>query len=532
MKGRAGRIELIIVVSFLAFSRINAQISPGELSSPHSYLEGISNCTKCHVLGNKVSNDKCLSCHKEIGNKINSRKGFHSSSEVTGKECIKCHSDHHGKNFQLVRLDPTKFDHNLTGYVLSIPHSKKECKDCHNEKFIAEENIKTKKYTFLGVSPECLNCHTDYHQKSLSTACLDCHIPDSFKPASRFNHTQTKFPLKGKHLQVECSKCHKIETADGKKFQQFHMTQLSSCANCHKDPHKNQFGQNCSQCHSEESFQIIKGVKGFDHDKTSYRLEEKHQTVNCKACHKTKFTDPVKHDYCTDCHPDYHNRQFVKNGVSPDCAQCHTVKGFTLFSYTVDQHNLGVFKLQGAHMATPCFDCHKKQDRWNFKGIGLTCKECHTDIHQNFIESKYYPESNCKICHNENRWSDVRFNHSLTDFDLTGAHTKQGCRACHISTNPDGTLKQKFSGLSGNCTECHQDRHFKQFEKGGITNCTECHDTENWKASKFDHNKTAFRLDGKHINVPCAKCHKPQHTGSDYYVIYKLKEFKCESCHF
>ena len=82
-----------------------------------------------------------------------------------------------------------------------------------------------------------------------------------------------------------------------------------------------------------------------------------------------------------------------------------------------------------------------------------------------------------------------------------------------------------------NCSGCHEDKHFKQFEKNGITNCTQCHDTENWKASKFDHNKTAFKLDGKHINVPCAKCHKPQQEGSSFYVKYKLKVFTCESCH-
>jgi hypothetical protein len=85
--------------------------------------------------------------------------------------------------------------------------------------------------------------------------------------------------------------------------------------------------------------------------------------------------------------------------------------------------------------------------------------------------------------------------------------------------------------LSKNCTDCHSDKHFKQFEKNGTTNCTECHDTENWKASKFDHNKTNFKLDGKHISVPCIKCHKTEQEGADFYVKYKLKVFTCESCH-
>jgi Zn finger protein HypA/HybF involved in hydrogenase expression len=50
-------------------------------------------------------------------------------------------------------------------------------------------------------------------------------------------------------------------------------------------------------------------------------------------------------------------------------------------------------------------------------------------------------------------------------------------------------------------------------------------------AKGFDHNKTAFRLDGKHVNVPCADCHKPQNEGSATYIKYKIKDFRCESCH-
>lgn len=515
----------------ISFFTVEAQISPGDLANPHSHLEGISNCTQCHVLGDKVSREKCLLCHTEINDRTTQQKGYHSSSEVKAKECIVCHSDHHGKNFQLIRFDATKFDHSLTGYSLSIPHAKKDCKDCHIIKFIADQKIKTKKYTYLGLNQECLTCHADYHQKTLSSTCMNCHNSDAFKPATKFNHNSARFHLEGKHINVECIKCHKVETKDGKKFQQLRGIRDFNCVGCHKDPHQNKFGLNCKQCHNEDSFLIIKGGEQFDHNKTNYKLEEKHLLVNCKACHKTKFTDPLKFKLCADCHTDYHKKQFVRNGVSPDCSKCHSLKGFTQFSYTLDQHNLGTYPLQGSHLAIPCTDCHKKQPVWNFRGIGINCKDCHRDIHQNMIASKYYPEANCKICHNESRWSDVTFDHSKTDFILTGAHTKQNCRACHNTKASAGNSQAKFSGLAKNCSDCHKDNHYRQFEKSGITNCTECHDTENWKAYKFDHNKTAFKLDGKHINVSCTKCHKPQQEVSNFYVKYKLKVFTCESCH-
>ncbi len=153
------------------------QISPGELSDPHSHLTGISNCTQCHVLGNKVSNDKCLACHSEILGRINQQKGYHSSSEVTGKQCFNCHSEHNGKNFQLIRLDITKFDHNLTGYTLSVPHAKQECKECHAPAIISDQKLKARKSTYLGVNTECLTCHADYHLKTLSPVCTNCHNP-------------------------------------------------------------------------------------------------------------------------------------------------------------------------------------------------------------------------------------------------------------------------------------------------------------------------------------------------------------------
>jgi hypothetical protein len=531
MQCKAKTIAGIILMILMSYFKVTAQISPGDLSNPHSHLEGISNCTQCHVLGNKVSREKCLVCHIEINDRTALQKGYHASSEVKGKECTVCHSDHHGKNFQLIRFDVAKFDHNLTGYALSAPHAKKQCEDCHNIKFITDQKIKTKKYTYLGLNQECLACHIDYHQKTLSSTCLNCHNSDSFKPATKFDHNNARFHLEGKHSNVVCIKCHNVEMKDGKKFQQFRGIQNFSCVGCHKDPHQNKFGLNCQQCHNEESFLIIKGGEKFDHNKTSYKLEEKHVLVNCKACHKTKFTDPLKFKLCTDCHSDYHKRQFAKNGVSPDCSKCHNVKGFTLFSYTMEQHNLGKFPIQGAHLAIPCTDCHKKQQVWNFRGIGISCKECHKDIHQNIIASRYYPEANCKICHNDVRWTDVTFDHSKTDFILTGAHVNQNCRVCHISKTSSGNNQPKFSGLAKNCSDCHKDNHYRQFEKSGKINCTECHNTDNWKASKFDHGNTAFKLDGKHINVPCAKCHKPQQEGSNFYVKYKLKVFTCESCH-
>lgn len=286
-----------------------AQISPGDLSNAHAHLDGMSNCTQCHVLGNKVSSEKCLICHTEIKERIALKKGYHASSEVAGRECSLCHSKHNGKNFRLISLDIKSFDHNLTGYPLSVPHSKKACTDCHASKYIADQKLKAKKKTYLGVGQECLNCHADYHLRTLSSDCAKCHNSEKFVPASKFDHNNAKFKLAGKHKTVDCSKCHTIKVTDGNKFQQFRGIQYNNCTSCHKDPHNNQFGQNCRQCHSEESFQTVKGLTDFDHNTTAFKLDGKHVNVPCIKCHKPQqegtvlyISYKIKEFKCESCH--------------------------------------------------------------------------------------------------------------------------------------------------------------------------------------------------------------------------------------
>ena len=530
-------IKIVILAFFLAVfwlprGNLCAQISPGELSEVHSALEGMSNCTQCHNLGDKVSDEKCLACHTEIRERIDANKGYHSSSGVKSKSCVACHNDHHGRTFEIIRFEKEKFDHNLAGYELLGAHAKKTCADCHKSEFITDAKIKKKKYaSYLGLSTSCISCHNDYHQNTLSRICTDCHTYDNFKPASKFDHNRTKFKLAGKHQTLECIKCHKIENKDGKQVQKFAGIPFSNCTSCHTDVHKNQFGQDCRQCHSEESFHLIMGMENFDHNKTGFILENKHQAISCKTCHKTSLTDPLKYDRCNDCHTDYHNGQFAKPGVIPDCSACHTTKGFSAFSYTIEQHNESVFPLQGAHLATPCLACHKKTEKWNFRDIGIRCNDCHPDIHEPYIDKKYYPEAECKSCHSAARWGEINFDHNKTGFALAGAHIKQECRACHFVKDQEGRVNQRFSGLSASCTVCHKDVHVNQFEVEGVTNCNLCHDFNNWKATKFDHNTARFVLDGKHKNVACEKCHKTIRDGDLTYVQYKLNDFKCESCH-
>ncbi len=522
---------IILVFSLMLFAgNVFSQISPGELTNAHKHLEGITNCTKCHILGEKETTSKCLECHKEIKNLIGQNKGYHSSSEVKGKKCAECHGEHFGRDFKMVRFDDKSFNHQLSGYKLEGKHAEIKCNDCHKTELIKNKISQKKGASYLGLGTECLSCHQDFHQNTLSKNCTDCHDLNAFRPAPKFNHAKTKFALNGKHQTVSCEKCHKVEERNGQKFQVFKGLEFANCTNCHVDIHQNKFGSDCLKCHTVFSFREVKSMGTFNHDKTDFPLLGKHVSVDCKKCHKTSVTQPVKHSRCADCHTDFHEKQFLKNGKTPDCAECHSVEGFTPSSFGFEKHNLTKFKLEGSHMATPCFTCHKKDEKWNFANLGNQCIDCHENIHKNFMDEKFIPEGDCKTCHSVNLWNQISFDHNKTDFELLGKHASVSCRKCHFKTETDKNLQQ-FAWANQTCTNCHSDIHFEQFSQNGKTDCEHCHTNENWKPEKFDHNTARFKLDGKHEGLACIKCHKPTDTLLKNYIVYKFKDISCASCH-
>lgn len=602
------RILPIAVFCLLFMIKAAGQISPGDLASPHAHLEGISNCTQCHELGHKVANDKCLDCHKEIQSRLDQRTGFHYSKDVRGKDCASCHSDHHGRKFDMIRFDESNFDHNLTGYKLTGAHTKVDCRECHVAENIVEPDLKKRIETYLGVGTACINCHEDYHQKTLDNDCAKCHTTEAFAPAEKFNHDKTDYPLVGQHKNVDCKECHQMETRGGKDFQHFadvpfancnachddvHNNNLGNdckqchteqsfnshsglkrfnhsrtsfplkgqhkrvdCASCHKmdsspanlfqdnlgiptnncvachaDVHEGKFGTNCAECHTEETFKVAGNLDNFNHDLTGFALEGKHEVVDCRKCHVSEnITDPLPHNTCATCHDDYHGGEFAEATVSPDCAECHTVAGFSPSLFTFEDHATSNFPLEGAHLATPCFACHLQEDKWHFKNIGNRCVDCHDDVHVKEIATEFYPNQSCETCHTTNTWKkENRFDHGLTTFALEGGHQRATCAACHVP-DQENPVRQ-FKGISQTCATCHDNVHGTQFELEGVTDCSRCHGFEGWDASHFDHNKTAFPLEGKHREVACEKCHKETVVEGEIFVEYKMVSFECVDCH-
>ena len=75
-------------------------LSPGDLARPHAELEGLSNCTQCHVAGEQVPQERCLACHETLARRLQEGAGYHAN--VAG-DCVDCHSDHRGLDYEMVR---------------------------------------------------------------------------------------------------------------------------------------------------------------------------------------------------------------------------------------------------------------------------------------------------------------------------------------------------------------------------------------------------------------------------------------------
>ncbi|MCC6815833.1 MAG: cytochrome c family protein [Saprospiraceae bacterium] len=592
----------------MSTSLLNAQISPGKLSKQHSHLEGINNCTQCHTLGEAVSNEKCLNCHSLLNERIKANKGFHASSEIKGKDCFSCHSEHHGLKFEMIRFDKKTFEHSKTGYELKGAHKRQDCASCHKDERIQNSEIRKLERTYLGLSSQCNSCHEDVHQGTLSNNCNNCHDFEHFKPASAFQHNKTKFPLIGSHTSIQCNECHQVEVKNGKTLQKFSGIKFNSCVachkdvhhskygnncnachqetsfnklkskisfnhnltgyalegkhkvldcrschdsrnnpskqlhefsniptinciDCHKDPHDGKFGTNCKDCHNQESFRVAKYLDNFNHSLTNFPLTGKHLTIDCRKCHTKNMTDPIPHNECMSCHQDFHQGQFSIQKEKKDCHLCHTTESFKLTLFSLEQHQVSNFPLEGAHQAVACNECHWKENKWLFKPISTQCTQCHQDIHINYMDRKYYQPNECQSCHQNEAWNKISFDHTITEFSLDGKHLEVQCSACHFKVNENEKIEQTFNNLNTKCSGCHENIHGTQFEIEGITDCKRCHTSQDWNPRLFDHNLARFKLEGAHLKLECKSCHLPVIESEKNVTLFRNGKLDCKDCH-
>jgi hypothetical protein len=548
------RLSFLFAALLFSASSARSQISPGPLAKAHQSLNGTSQCASCHQFGTSTPTFKCLECHKEIARLLSENNGYHARLEMknpNGKECVRCHLDHNGENFSLIHWEPSKkqFDHRLTGYPLEGKHAGVECEKCHTPAHMLPEirgllKRQDAAASFLGASTKCNVCHEDYHKGRFGKDCESCHNVKDWKDAKvnkNFDHSKTRYPLTGLHMQVDCEKCHKPEFPEAVRFRGM---KFQNCADCHVDPHHGAFKQKrCEDCHTTEGWKKVQPEFQFDHSKTKYPLVGQHLKVSCVACHaKGEFERPLKFANCTDCHKDIHNGQFAGRPQKGECSECHKVEGWKPSTFGVKEHATSKYPLEGKHAKVECDKCHTPAGKETiYKVKFATCTDCHKDAHGGqFAKAPF--ENRCESCHTVADWNRTLFTiakHRQTKFPLTGAHVAVACAECHkvgAAGRKDKIIPFSFDDKT--CTGCHEDPHHGEFRDrqerlrpdGTKFGCEACHNTRSWgEVAGFDHSKTKFPLLGVHRSVACNACHKA--PPGEKKILFKGTPMVCEACH-
>jgi hypothetical protein len=362
-----------------------------------------------------VAHARCADCHSD------------PHAGRLGADCARCHVE---TGFR--QVSKAAFDHDRTRYPLRGAHAVVDCARCHGP---ARPQFAT-----------CAGCHTDPHRGKATLAgarvdCAACHAVQGFRPGvlALARHAPETFPLTGKHAAVACARCH----AKGPEGVALHPSH-ARCTECHADPHRFQPARACEPCHRVEGWTPSR-IGPAEHASYALRLEGKHATAACAACHrKPKLALTGLSAACGSCHRDVH-------AMAPgrDCAACHDARTFAPARVGPKEHAAFAIALEGAHGATPCFSCHEDltqptpRKAVSFKDERRACADCHEDVHRGTLGR------DCARCHGPASFRPASgFDHDRdTRFRLGGAHAPLACSRCHAGN--------RWSGIPSRCQDCH-----------------------------------------------------------------------------
>ncbi len=179
-----------------------------------------------------------------------------------------------------------------------------------------------------------------------------------------------------------------------------------------------------------------------------------------------------------------------------------------------------------ADLESECTQCHVRLRDTTQKKL---CRDCHEEIDVDIRDKTGFHgkkakarDGDCKSCHGDHKGRKARvvwldedsFDHSFTDFRLTGKHELAGCGTCHEADSKHREAKHE-------CKDCHSEDDAHDDKLG--SKCGSCHVTSGWNKSEFDHGKTKFELRLSHKQVSCNACH----LRGTYEDTPKL----CADCH-
>ncbi len=207
---------------------------------------------------------------------------------------------------------------------------------------------------------------------------------------------------------------------------------------------------------------------------------------------------------------------------SPGAITAKTRPGVTIENYT-----------SHAEFEKECSFCHDPLRAT----LAQKCIECHTQIGEQIsraegLHGKLKNVERCNLCHPEHQGREFDpsaaahsfFDHSITRFSLTRHQlnfdaTAMSCAACHTG---EGLYTSVADSDCENCHRQHDATLMTTHLAQAGARCQACHDGKD-RMRDFDHNATAFPLDGRHTDLVCMDCHAEGQ--------FKDIPHACQDCH-
>lgn len=422
-----------------------------DLDGAHGSVE----CRDCHQPDNIADRD------------IRSREGTYLGLQ---EDCLSCHDDYHQGTLPVSCTDchtmndwepAAKFDHGKTDFPLRGAHADVSCLECHEQ---TQRNGKDfQRFANVAFS-RCTDCHTDPHDGRFGSRCTDCHNEQSWTrlvSGNSFDHNLTDYPLEGQHASVSCAECHK-----GSSYSR--PMSYANCTDCHADYHEGDFAlpeggvEDCSSCHTVLRPFTYSSYGLEEHQFSDYPLEGAHLATPCFSCHQSESSEwefNWESNDCITCHANIHSG-YISEEFYPDqdCEVCHNSSRWSDVAF---DHDATDYSLEGAHSDVSCASCHwnsdgeRMEEDQRFSGTPTDCASCHNNPHGSQFEKNGVTQ--CIQCHSlGNAWNISTFDHSTTEFPLTGKHADVTCAECHYSERDDtGTERVVYKIPKFECVDCH-----------------------------------------------------------------------------
>jgi len=496
-----------------------------------------NSCNECHPVPNNYALFSCTSCHEHNQGDMDQEHDEVGGYVYNDMACFECHPTGDADE---------GFNHNASNFPLTGAHLTTDCNDCHVN-------------GFSGTTTICFECHEEEYNASanpnhiginIPNDCELCHTTEPDWQPATFPIHNDYYPLEGAHADVanDCFTCHEGNYVNSPNL----------CFGCHSDdynqttnpPHEaSQFSTSCENCHNVTDWVPAT----FDHDGQFFPIysgEHQDEWSACTDCH----TNPSNYGLfsCIDCHehnqPDTDEEHGDVGGYaynSPACYECHPT-GSAEGSF---DHNSSGFPLTGAHLTTPCLDCHEN----GYNGTPTICLACHEEdfnLSTNPNHNGIGIPNDCALCHTTNPdWQPATFPIHDDYYQLTGQHAviANNCFSCH---------EGDYVNTLNYCYSCHSDDYDQTTNPNHVaaqfpTECESCHSTTAWEPATFEHDGQYFPIySGKHQGewnlcsechtdpgnygiFTCLTCHEQGETDQDHDEVggYSYNSIACLECH-